>query len=701
MFGSTVLSYSLDSYDVGMPHKHFRTISYVHMVVACLNGGLLLLMVVGSLRRRNLVFYPWSQSIVKRPKKTLKNNAGAINYHVGNETSNQIMGKSTIQMLRRATATYANIANRRGAIGVNGRYFYIILVCREIVETTFQSVQAFRMSKYLSRSVLNRFYVSLLVINCWSSVFVHTRLFSNDEARRRLAAIVLDCTLDLMSAMGVSIMIIVNYVNEFDAELMSFSFELLEDNDWMAQMLDEARLVLVSSWSDLISRVVFALGIIATTASMKELLRWKPDRGNRITHAQGPNIADVKHRGTVEPIVSRQPAHTVMGANNDGTAEQPGSYKCLIPRNFWCYNAHLSNRTRRMIFIFVHCIFFAWGAVILALHVQASSKTPLVECSPKVYPMAGALPACFAVEFDCYKVGITGAKVDVIDQWKRFDHTTVVKLHILHCPELEVPEMFQEFIRLREIWIYNSTIRDWGPEAAVTNSCHPNLTVLSMIRTNLTDGLLPLGFQSDDFPINLTQINFCETNLRTLPDDIDGRWNFNASIHIENSQLSAIPLSLIRLQPISLSLTGNPINELPSKLFETPDIQYISVSYTDVVELPRNVAQPPLHPMVIDLAGTTIAFFWSWIDPFIENAIGDTLQIIAGGTPYCSDLATIFNGLVSNFSAVFHQGYSQYLMNASESNWNIIRQAIDCDTRTSVKFPLESWDAQYGMEFQC
>ncbi|ETL79756.1 hypothetical protein L917_19664 [Phytophthora nicotianae] len=315
--------------------------------------------------------------------------------------------------------------------------------------------------------------------------------------------------------------------------------------------------------------------------------------------------------------------------------------------------------------------------------------------------MAGALPACFAVEFDCYKVGITGAKVDVIDQWKRFDHTTVVKLHILHCPELEVPEMFQEFIRLREIWIYNSTIRDWGPEAAVTNSCHPNLTVLSMIRTNLTDGLLPLGFQSDDFPINLIQINFCETNLRTLPDDIDGRWNFNASIHIENSQLSAIPLSLIRLQPTSLSLAGNPINELPPKLFETPDIQYISVSYTDVVEPPRSVAQPPLHPMVIDLAGTTIAFFWSWIDPFIENAIGDTLQIIAGGTPYCSDLATIFNGLVSNFSAVFHQGYSQHLTNASESNWNIIRQAIDCDTRTSVKFPLESWDAQYGMEFQC
>eukprot|EP00644_Phytophthora_capsici_P011905 jgi/Phyca11/106783/e_gw1.12.640.1 len=104
-------------------------------------------------------------------------------------------------MLRRASATYANIANRRGALGVNGRYFYAILVCREIIETAFQTEQAFRMSRYLSRFVLNRFYVSLLVINCWSPMFIHTRFLKKDEARRRLAAIVLDCTLDLMSAM--------------------------------------------------------------------------------------------------------------------------------------------------------------------------------------------------------------------------------------------------------------------------------------------------------------------------------------------------------------------------------------------------------------------------------------------------------------------------------------------------------------------
>ncbi|KAF4150459.1 hypothetical protein GN958_ATG00331 [Phytophthora infestans] len=254
--------------------------------------------------------------------------------------------------------------------------------------------------------------------------------------------------------------------------------------------------------------------------------------------------------------------------------------------------------------------------------------------------------------------------------------------------------MFQEFIRLREIWIYNSTIRDWGPDAAVTNSCHPNLTVLSMIRINMTDGLLPLGLQSNDFPINLTQITFCETNLRTLPDNIDEKWDVNASIYIENSQLTSIPLSLIRLQPNSLSLAGNPIKVLPRQLFETSAIQHVTLSYTNVNELPREVT---FSTMIIDVSGTKISFFWSWIDLFVERQVEGTPNIIASGTPYCADLEKIVNGLASDFSEAFHPGYSKFLMNAAETNWHFLRQAIDCATLTPTKFPIKSWDTKYGM----
>ncbi|KAG1697308.1 hypothetical protein DVH05_016591 [Phytophthora capsici] len=339
IFGSTQLSFSLDKYDVGMAREYFHAIAYVHIALACLDGGLLLLMVVGSFRKRSLVFSPWSESTIKR--KQARNGKNVAIQDKKGPFFYITKRKSSIPMLRRASATYANIANRRGALGVNRRYFYAILVCREIVETAFQTEQAFRMSRYLSRFVLNRFYVSLLVINCWSPMFIHTRFLKKDEARRRLAAIVLDCTLDLMSAMGVSIMIVLTYVDEFDPVLMGFSFELLDNDNWFAQMLDEARIVLVSSWLDLISRAVFGLGIIITTASMKQLLRWKPIK----IDIRGPSTAEFKQRGPMIRFDTRE-SKEPPGDN----CEHSEGYSFLIPRNFWCNNAHLKNRARHALF---------------------------------------------------------------------------------------------------------------------------------------------------------------------------------------------------------------------------------------------------------------------------------------------------------------------------------------------------------------
>ncbi|GMF23581.1 unnamed protein product [Phytophthora lilii] len=258
-------------------------------------------------------------------------------------------------------------------------------------------------------------------------------------------------------------MIVLSYVDDYDADLTGFSFELIDDDNWFAQMLDEARLVLVTSWSDLFAHVVYSLGVVATTANMKELLRWAPTQGTRIHHAKGPSRDELQHLSSVGP------GNTSQNTRHD-EVEMSGSYRCLVPRHF-CDNEFI---------------------------------TTVVKCNPKVKPMAGARSACFAVEFDCYKVGISGKKEEVEAEWGKFDHTTVVKLHILHSPGLEMPKMIQEFAHLHEIRVYNSTIREWDQDATIKNSFHPNLTVLALIRSNMTNGLVPPGFQSNDFPVNLT-----------------------------------------------------------------------------------------------------------------------------------------------------------------------------------------------------
>ncbi|KAF1781285.1 hypothetical protein GQ600_2734 [Phytophthora cactorum] len=72
--------------------------------------------------------------------------------------------------------------------------------------------------------------------------------------------------------------------------------------------------------------------------------------------------------------------------------------------------------------------------------------------------------------------------------------------------------------------------------------------------------------QSYDFPAMLYGIEFCYTNLRELPDDLDTKWMIGSSIYIEYSNLTNVPLLLTRLDPYYLALAGNPIVELPVEI---------------------------------------------------------------------------------------------------------------------------------------
>ncbi|RLN46063.1 hypothetical protein BBJ28_00021984 [Nothophytophthora sp. Chile5] len=610
-FDATWLSYSLENYAVGMPREHFRTIAWVYVAMAAAHGVCVLLMLLGSLWRRTLVFTPWTDIDGGRQGQgstTLAQTAGTKNTHDTERPKGRV---TTARILQSFGKTYTKLADRRGVFGVNGRYFHAILICRELVETVLQTIQAVRMSKFLPRAVLNRFYVSLLVINCWSSVVIYSRLFHRDEARRRFACLVCDCVLILMSVVGVSVLIVLSYVNQYDVELSGFDFSKWDDDNWVAQTLNEARIVLVVS----------------------------------------------------------------------------------------CYHDYgLRSRVNRVLLYIVHLSFGAWGLLVLAMHVEASIHTPLAQCKPRVNPMAGSLPSCYLADFNCNRMEISAALEEMMAEFRKFDRSTVLKLNILHCSALELPASFQELSHLRQITLYNSTISDWGASAATTNTHHPDTTTLYIVRVNMTDGLLPLGLQSLDFPLNLLDIEFCVTNLRTLPEDLHSKWIAVSNLYIEMSQLTSVSPSLIHLQPYVLALADNPITALPLELFAAGGIQYLGLGGTNVNELPRNVTELTLGPAFITLAETNISSFWGWIDPLVEDMLDIPPALLAGGSPYCPDREQIMSGISDTFSVPFNPEYSEILMNASESNWDVLRQAVDCllDAR-KISSPLDLWDALYAL----
>ncbi|KAG3119441.1 hypothetical protein PI124_g4049 [Phytophthora idaei] len=341
----------------------------------------------------------------------------------------------------------------------------------------------------------------------------------------------------------------------------------------------------------------------------------------------------------------------------------------------------------------VHILIATWGMVVLALHIDASLRTPLIECNPKVHPMAGALPSCFVVNFDCYRLGISGLMDEVKKEWERFDHGTVEKLQILHCSAMEVPTHIQQFHHLREIYAYNTTFVKWDANAALSGDHHPKLGSISIARSNMTGGLLPLGFHSKDFPSTVFGMYFVETNLKSLPDDLDSKWP-RCAIYIENSLMTDVPPSLMRLRPPTLSLAGNPIRAAPKEIFESGIIQYTSLSRTLVRELPQNVSFVLSYATQLELMNTSISFFWAWIDPLAELALELSSTIFAGGSTYCFDLEKILSGTASTFSEPFQAGHSTLLMNASEANWDILRRAVDCTAMTEPTTPRLAYSDQ-------
>eukprot|EP00644_Phytophthora_capsici_P018408 jgi/Phyca11/45532/gw1.91.41.1 len=408
----TYLGVCLEFYQIGMPEPNHRTISAVHGIVAFVHGLCIVFMLGGSLRQRSLAFTPWSSS-------------------------------------------YGRIMYPFALCGVNGKYFDVALVCREIVETALQTVQAYRMSVLLPRTLLNRFYVVLLAANCWSSIVADSVFFGRDEARRRFACIVLDCILDLFASTGVQLLVMVNYVSGYNFKLKGFDASNWYDDEWVARALNEFRMVVVVSWSDLLSRTIFSLGLVITTTSMKRLLWRLPRNINRVSQSTASIVLAKK-------FLSRK-KDKIQGPNlvEDKTHRTHGDRRIL----------------RSM-----HLLFGVWGVLILGFHVHSSVQPALPQCFMQVRPWAVSRPSCYLMGLDCHKLNISGEKLQVQVLWAQFDASTVVQVLIRHCPGLEIPDIISEFIGIHGIKLYNSTIVEWGESAALTNAKHPNLATLFLAR---------------------------------------------------------------------------------------------------------------------------------------------------------------------------------------------------------------------------
>lgn len=314
----TYLNVLLVSFQIGLPLENGRAVAIVHIIMAVLHGFCILLMLGGSIWNRSLAFTPWASCTAEVKTEEVKSS-----------------DRTRSRITRSFTTVYAKVSDRHGLLGVNGRHFHTIQLCRELVETTLQTRQAYRMSMLLRRALLNRIYVVLIVMNCWAPAIVNTWLFKGDEACKRYTIILSDCALNLISYVGVAIIVIVGYTGDYDLTLWGFDY---------LTWYNELQMVIVVSWMDLATRSIFSLSLIATTTNMKELLQRLPHKKNRIGQSvfTAPSSFDI---ATIKTIPSTR-------------------------GRFFCYDSKLLAQFEKLTLHSGHILFGIWGAVVLAFHIK-------------------------------------------------------------------------------------------------------------------------------------------------------------------------------------------------------------------------------------------------------------------------------------------------------------------------------------------
>jgi hypothetical protein len=131
-----------------------------------------------------------------------------------------------------------------GWFGVHEKHYGVIMQCRELFEMALQTAKAYQMARLLPREMLNRMYLILFELSCWVTVTIRV-VMAKKTPSEQFFSLLLDCVLDLVSSVGVSLTVILFYLDDFDWNTRGFPFELTINDEWFVKAKNELQIVVV------------------------------------------------------------------------------------------------------------------------------------------------------------------------------------------------------------------------------------------------------------------------------------------------------------------------------------------------------------------------------------------------------------------------------------------------------------------------
>jgi hypothetical protein len=486
---------------------------------------------------------------------------------------------------------YTRVMAYKGLFDVESQDYEMFFLVRELTETILQSQQAYMMNRLLPRQQLNRFYVTILVVNCWSTPLLH-RFSRHDYALKRLLGLLLDLTLDFASVIGVSAWLARDYLADYDPRTGTFATSLYSNETWMIRLLNDMPQIAILTWFDAFSRSVFSLGMIAAIDDIKKLLKHKP--ANRVGVA--PKSA-----------LTQRP--TLLYATPTPRHEQ-------LTR--WAH--------RLMVF---------GGFLILAIHCHAELKSNPLSCALEIRPWLTPQPACALTEINCFTGRhLSGAQTEFEAIFQNLDTQLLLQIVVRHCVHVEFTPRLQTFHNLIGLKTYNSTLATWEGDAHFTHTDHPNLRNAYFIRTNFSNATLPEGLHTSQFSPRFWGLTISGSNLNRLPETLHEHWPTLLALYVEYAALTEFPMGLVELGAGQMSLSHSQIQELPPEAFQLKGL--ISFTGNPITTLPDHVDTSLVPLSVVLLDRSLVAHpLPLWIDEDVLSR----LMLFLGGSPFCETVA--------------------------------------------------------------
>ncbi|KAJ0403017.1 hypothetical protein ATCC90586_004720 [Pythium insidiosum] len=447
---------------------------------------------------------------------------------------------------------FVKFFSRRGVLGLESVHFSEVFALREALETLLQTLQAYRLSQFVARRDINYVFVALLVINCWITPFIQQR-FADRVALQRLLCLSTDIVLDFATTVLVPSVLLVPYVHQFDWRVGDFPMTNWYDLQWLITAMNEFQLIHVTTWSDLIMRLIFSISMILSMNKVKYLL------------------SVVAHVPPTEPQIHPQQENTVELFQT----RAPGK-------------AALHITSTPLLVRVLDATSIVWGLVVLFTFITAERQPSIPSCAMQTRPWFAVRPSCALLVVTC-ETEDSSAQLSRMRQQLVLDQvqpSTVMSLVLRDCPALHVSPQLATLQRLVGLKIANSSIVSWTGDAVLRDALHPHLLFVFMERVSFPDGLLPDGLLAADFPRRLLDIEVCVSNLRALLDDLHEKWGAGGIVFLERSALTHVPPVLLKMEIVVLSLYDNAITEIPADLIAHPTLYLLGLVDNPIKTLP-------------------------------------------------------------------------------------------------------------------